>query len=143
MLERLWALELDSGSRLLRLETLERLGGAERIVRTHLDEAMDELSEEDKELAARVLRQLVTPSGTKIAHLASDLAALENVPPEPLARVLETLAAERILRPVAPPPGEIEPRYEIFHDVLAPAVLDWRARYVRVREQEKLEQARA
>ena len=48
---------------------------------------------------------LVTPSGTKIAHLASDLAALENVPPEPLARVLETLAAERILRPVAPPPG--------------------------------------
>ena len=29
---------------------------------------------------------------------------------------------------VAPAPGRSEIRYEIFHDVLAPAVLDWRAR---------------
>jgi WD40 repeat protein len=141
VLERLWAEELDAGSRVLRFETLERLGGAERIVRTHLDAAMDELTEEDKELAAGAFRQLVTPSGAKIAHLGSDLAALENAPPEPLARVLETLATARLLRPVAPPPGETEPRYEIFHDVLGPAVLDWRARYVRAQEQEKLEEA--
>ena len=143
VLERLWTEELAAGSRVLRFETLERLGGAERIVRTHLDAAMNELTEEDKELAAGAFRQLVTPSGAKIAHLGSDLAALENAPPGPLARVLETLAAARLLRPVAPPPGETEPRYEIFHDVLGPAVLDWRARYVRAREQEKLDSSSA
>src|SRR5262249_53412129 len=37
----------------------------------------------------------------------------------------------RILRPITPPidqPGEM--RYEIFHDVLAPAILNWRVKYV-------------
>ena len=41
--------------------------------------------------------------------------------------MLEELAAARILRPVDPAPGETSPRFEIFHDVLAPAILDWRA----------------
>jgi WD40 repeat protein len=140
VLERLWDEELGAGSHLLRLRTLEHLGGAERIVRTHLDKAMDELSAEDEDVAARVFRQLVTPSGTKIAHLPSDLAALENVESAQLGRVLETLAAARILRPVSPPPGVAEPRFEIFHDVLAPAVLDWRARYVRTQEHAELEE---
>lgn len=47
----------------------------------------------------------------------------------------------RLLRPVAPPSDQpTEPRYEIFHDVLAPAVLDWRTRYVQ--EQERAERQR-
>jgi hypothetical protein len=44
--------------------------------------------------------------------------------------VLEQLSDSRILRPVPPPMGSNEPRYEIFHDVMAPAVLDWRRHYV-------------
>lgn len=133
VLERLWNEEVGSGSQALRLETLERLGGAERIVRTHLDDAMASLADEEKEIAARAFRQLVTPSGTKIAHLPSDLAALEDAPQDRLAVVLERLAAARIVRPIAPPLGQTDPRYEIFHDVLAPAVLDWRARYLQER----------
>ncbi len=35
----------------------------------------------------------------------------------------------RILRPLRPPSGEEGTRYEIFHDVLAEAILDWRKRY--------------
>jgi dipeptidyl aminopeptidase/acylaminoacyl peptidase len=139
VLERLWSEEIGSGSRTLRLETLERLGGAERIVRTHLDGALASLADEDKDLAARAFRQLVTPSGTKIAHLPSDLAALEDAPRDRLAEVLEQLAAARILRPIAPPPGQSEPRYEIFHDVLASAILDWRARYLQERAAEARE----
>ncbi len=133
VLERLWDEEVGSGSRTLQRATLERLGGGERIVRTHLDAAMASLSENEKSLAARAFRQLVTPSGTKIAHLPSDLAALEDVARERLAPVLDKLAAERILRTIAPPPGQEEPRYEIFHDVLAAAILDWRGRYLRER----------
>ena len=133
VLERLWTEERRRASRVLRLETLERLGGAERIVRTHLDAAW-RLPREDKELAARVIPAAGDALGAKIAHLGSDLAALENAPAVQVAHVLERLAGGAILRPVAPPPGETEPRYEIFHDVLGPAVLDWRARWLQGRE---------
>ena len=47
--------------------------------------------------------------------------------------MLDKLAASRelVLRTVPPPLGSDEPpRYEIFHDVMVPAVIDWRRRYV-------------
>ena len=73
----------------------------------------------------------MTPSGTKIVHTVPDLAEYAEVPESELAPVLEALAAARILRPVDPAPGETTPRFEIFHDVLAPAILDWRAAHER------------
>jgi WD40 repeat protein len=145
VMTRLWAAEIEHGSRVLRRSTLAELGGAERIVRTHLDSVMTELTERQQELAASVFRHLVTPSGMKIAHTAEDLADYAGVPDTAvLTDVLERLAAgsERVLRPVPPPmdqPGP--PRYEIFHDVMAPAVLDWRRRYVSERQREQAERA--
>ena len=70
------------------------------------------------------MRYLVTPSGTKIALRVPDLVAYTGVRAERLERVLAALAGEaRILRPVG------DGAYEIYHDVLAAAVLDWRRRY--------------
>ena len=43
VMSRLWTEEKEQGSRVLRYETLRRLGGAERIVRRHLDDAMEGL----------------------------------------------------------------------------------------------------
>ena len=141
VLQRLWDEEVATGSTRLRRATLERLGGAERIVRSHLDRAMDALPADEQLLAARAFHQLVTPSRTKIAHLPSDLAALEHVPRDALEDVLGKLAAVRILRPIAAPPGQPrESRYEVFHDVLAPAILDWRARFEQVRAHRKQQQ---
>jgi hypothetical protein len=130
VLSRLWDEERRAGSRQLRLETLERLGGAERIVRTHLDDALNALSADEQELAASVFRYLVTPSGTKIAHRVDDLAEYAGAPPAAVASVLGKLAAgsTRVVRPAG------EDAYEIYHDVLAGAVLDWRARYLHDRE---------
>src|SRR5207253_2192500 len=111
-----------------RLATLERLGGAEHIVRTHLDAVLAGFSRRDRKIAARVFRYLVTPSGTKIAHRPEDLSAYTGVPLERLIPVLTGLAGDaRILRPVA------NGAYEIYHDVLAAAVLDWRRRYEEAR----------
>ena len=49
-----------------------------------------------------------------------------------MASLLAFLAREdkRIVRHVPPPAGKSQPadRYEIFHDVLAPAIVDWRRR---------------
>lgn len=133
VITRIWREELGSGSRILRAETLARCGGAERIVRTRLDEAMGALPATERDVAARVFQYLVTRSGTKIAHTPSDLADFSGLPEAAVAPVVEHMAAGkvRVLRPVPPPPGQVgDSRYEIFHDVLGPAVLDWRARYV-------------
>lgn len=128
VLARIWYEERAAGSLVLRLETLERLGGAEHIVRTHLDAVLDKFSSKDRKVAALAFRYLVTPSGTKIAHRSIDLAAYTAVPVDTLERVLAALAGEaRILRPVA------DRAYEIYHDVLATAVLDWRQRYAESR----------
>ena len=132
VLTRLWAREAEEGSRRLRVSTLEALGGPERIVRTHLDEALDGLPPEQQEVAAAVFHYLVTPSGSKIGHSAVDLANYTRFSEQRVRAVLAALAAAdaRIVRALPAPPGlDEEPRYEIFHDVLAPAILGWRAQW--------------
>jgi WD40 repeat protein len=132
VLTRLWNEERAEGSHLLRLRTLSRLGGAERIIRTHLDRVIEKLSDSERDVAAQLFRFLVTPSGSKIAHTTHDLISYAEMPVERVEPVLKMLSSTdvRILRPIAPPPGQEDgARYEIFHDVLAQAVLDWRTRY--------------
>jgi WD40 repeat protein len=127
VLERLWEVETARGSRRLRAGTLNELGGAAQIVEDHLDRAMAALSEEQKDAAAAMYNHLVTPSGTKIAHRAGDLAGYAAVDEDETQRVLNRLVQERIVR--ASENGAGGARYEIFHDVLADAVLAWRARH--------------
>ena len=67
-MSRLWEAEVDTGSHVLRASTLVELGGAEEIVRAHLDRALDPLTVEQKDIAAAIFNHLVTPSGAKIAH---------------------------------------------------------------------------
>jgi WD40 repeat protein len=129
---RIWNEELAEGSRVLRASTLEHCGGAETIVRTRLDEALASLSPEEQDVAAAVFHFLVTRSGAKVAHTAADLASYTELPEPQVTHVVEDMAGGdiRILRPVPPPPGsDGATRYEIFHDVIGPAILDWRARH--------------
>ena len=123
VLERLWQTERAVGSRLLRLDTLQALGGAGTIVRDHLLRALDELSPAEQDVAANMFEHLVTPSGTKIAHRAPDLAQYADVPEESLRSVLSTLTRDRIVHSV-----DGTDRYEIFHDVLAEPISAWRLR---------------
>jgi WD40 repeat protein len=145
VMTRLWDKEAQQGSPLLRRATLVNLGGARQIVRTHLDAVMSELSEQEQDIAARIFKYLVTPSGTKYSYNAVDLAGHAQVADSAQVRaVLEKLAASRelVLRAVPPPLDVPEsPRYEIFHDVMVPAVLDWRRRYDAERERIASEQA--
>ena len=146
VMTRLWEEERRAGSDSLHLTTLARLGGAGQIVKTHLDAGMRELSSPEQDIAAQAFRYLVTPTGTKIAHRVADLVEYAGVPEARLTPVLEKLTGSgfRILRAVAPS------RYEIYHDVLAPAVMDWRRRYaedqaretIRREESERREQER-
>ena len=127
VLERLWDVETSRGSNWLRLDTLRELGGAAHIVEDHLERAMAELSPEEKDAAAAMYNHLVTPSGTKIAHRAGDLAGYASIGEAETQHVLQRLVEERIVR--AAEDGAEGPRYEIFHDVLAEAVLAWRTEH--------------
>jgi len=123
VMERVWNEEQDRGSSVLRASTLAELGGAASVVREHLARALGVLDPKEQEAAARMFEHLVTPSGTKIAHRATDLAEFARLRPAAAVPVLNALGRERILRPLDETDGD---RYEIFHDVLADAILDWR-----------------
>ncbi|MGP1385931.1 MAG: nSTAND1 domain-containing NTPase [Thainema sp.] len=103
-----------------------------RIVREHVTTTMDALSQPEKDIAARSFQYLVTPSGTKYAYSATDLANLMGRNPESVIALLMKLAQnKRIIRPVGP--SQEQPnvqRYEIFHDFLAQAILGWRRNYL-------------
>ncbi len=141
----LWRYERARGSTMLRAATLDELGGAEAIVQNHLDSTVAALTPEERATCAQMFQYLVTPSGTKIAYTAEDLAGLVECPADEIELVLARLSGSgmRILSPVAPPtdrPGPV--RYEIYHDSLAQAILDWRRRYVAEREKAEVERER-
>jgi WD40 repeat protein len=131
VMQRVWEEERDAGSPLLRVQTLERLGGAQHVVEEHLEGAMAALTMDQKDVAARLFNHLVTPSGTKIAHGASDLADFGGVSVAELDPMLDALGDRRILRSLEEGEGK---RYEIFHDVLAQPVLAWRTEHEADRE---------
>lgn len=142
VMTRLWQEEAAAGSRTLRAATLRRLGGADRIVATHLDAALNALTDADRDAAAKIFQYLVTPSGTKIALGVDDLAGYAHMAPADLRPLMVKLSSgeNRILSPVAPAPDQPAGEwYQIFHDVLAAAVLEWRSRYVKVEEQRQAE----
>lgn len=134
---RLWLEERARGSTTLQAATLRGLGGAAAIVGRHLDEAMARLDDGSREVAAGIFDRLVTPTGAKIA---CSLPALAGWAGPALAadvpRVVGRLCTERILRATDAGDAHETDSYEVFHDVLAPAILDWRARWLAAREQQ-------
>ncbi len=133
---RLWDAERSAGSRVLRLETLNRLGGAEQIVRDHVEEALTGLTAEEKDLAARMLDHLVTPSGAKIAHEVVDLAELRRRT-RGRRRPCPCQARKRAHPPLRLRQRTARAGYEIYHDVLAEPVLAWKAGHETQRERER------
>jgi hypothetical protein len=133
VMERLWEKARDGGHA-LRLETYEGLGRAPQIARGHLTEIMAALSESERDVAVHSLKYLVTPSGTKIALTASDVAKWAGLTDDGVEPVLAALSTHeaRILRTVDGPrhdPGRR--RYEIYHDLLGEAILTWSGEYDR------------
>jgi len=110
VMERLWDEEMATGSSELRLGTLTRLGGADRIVRTHLDEAMSKLPATQRDRAADLFRPVhektngvdgwvsLEVSPVLAYDTASTLAAarmLPSPPPTTMASISPRLARMR------------------------------------------------
>ena len=127
VLERLWETERAAGSSVLRRDALRQLGGAALVVEEHVERSLAGLDPTERHGASVLFGYLVTPSGTKIAHRVDDLSTYSGLPMVATSALVGALVHERILRPAD------GGRVEIYHDVLASAVADWR------REQEAAE----
>ena len=129
IMKRLWGTELASGSRKLRARTLvKKLGGTREIIRTHVDQVLGDLSEEERDVALDIFRYLVTPSGTKNALTASELAGYSSHSIDKINVLLRQLVGsdDRILTTIPPPSGQTDGmRYVISHDLLVPIIQDW------------------
>lgn len=141
VMARLWQTERRAGSRLLRLSTLmdeDKLGGARRIVHSHLDEVMQAMGERQREVCASFFDRLVTPGGEKVPCNVGDLQAWAGALKDEVESTLQCLSRGRILRTVPPDPRTPQQeRYEIFHEVFAPAMLDWHRTYHERRTRER------
>ncbi|MBK9231095.1 MAG: AAA family ATPase [Anaerolineae bacterium] len=135
VLTRLWDEERANRSAALRMATLDSLGGAETIVRNYLDDTLAALDPADQALAASFFDRLVTPSGTKIALSLDEIAQYAGGDRVTVEDLLNRLQDRRLLRGVQSPGGVTQ--YEIFHDVLGQAMLDWQARYRQAQEETK------
>jgi len=137
VMTRLWAEEQAAGSRTLRLDTLNRLQGAREIVRGHLEDVMAGLDATSQAVCASFFDRLVTPTGSKVACSAESLERWAGELAPHVPSVLDVLSHSRILRTVAAAPDKpYATSYEIYHDVLAPAILDWRHRWVEAQARE-------
>jgi WD40 repeat protein len=139
VMQRVWDEETAAESRTLRASTLVRLGGAQRVAREHVGRALATLNGREQEIAARIFDHLITPSGSKVAHVEPDLARYAGVDDTTLRPVLYALTRERILRNVAGTGGRTG--FEIYHDLLADPILAWTSEHeaARLVEHERAE----
>lgn len=132
---RLWEDEKTQTEKCLTLDTLEnKLNGVEDVVKTHLDKVMNSFNIVDKKLISEFIHFTVTRSGAKIASTATGLADWANLPErqEDIDRILRTLSSgdKMIYKPVQNLNDPETKYYEVSHDALAPAILNWRTRYL-------------
>ncbi len=125
VMSRLWTEEVKTQT--LKVETLNRLKGVLAIAERHLSDEMSGLTFREKIAAAILFQKLVTPSGTKILYPKKDLIQGSGWLRSAKESVLTKLSGGgRILEPIEAG----EPRYQIYHDQLGPAILGWRQQFV-------------
>jgi len=140
VMSRWWEHDISKGSPKLLADTLNELGGVKTIVERYVEDTMDKLTPEHKELAAEAFRFMVTPTGRKIAQTVSELGGStyvgEKVSRAMLEDLLDKLHKARLLTSVPPPRGSQpdERAYEFAHDVVAMAAFDWRKEFRQTQE---------
>jgi WD40 repeat protein len=120
----IWESEARQRSRVLRLDTLSRLP-VSTIVDAKLAGALHGLKRRERDVATDLFDHLVTASGGKVAEPVADLAARTGHSESEVGTVLGKLADARIVRAVAARSDRDQQRYrryEIFHDMLTPAI---------------------
>ncbi len=111
-------------------------GDAQRILRDFCEEKLSKpyLSSKEQDLAARAFGFLVTKQGAKMAYELSSLADHMDERIPALKQTLEKLSADeaKILRKSRGPDRSYW--FELYHDMYATIVDDWKIRYLKVKK---------
>ena len=130
VMRKLWASARAVGASTLGLGSLKEMGGARKIVSSHVETILGLLTGAQRGVLSKILYHLITPSGAKIAHTADDLSTYTGLSSAKISDVLTRLGEgdARLFRPVAAPDDRETVRFEIYHDVLGSVLLDWQSR---------------
>jgi hypothetical protein len=138
----------------LRFETLLELAGIQarespnlavgKLAQNYVNDVLNEYSDEQKAICARVFEQMVLPSGSKVSVRSEDfynkLPADDQVFVRTLLETLSDKEARPLLRRVAS--SDNRAHFEIMHDALATPLLNWVEGWRRIeRERQTLAEA--
>jgi WD40 repeat protein len=152
---RVWAGDPSKPRMLRRSVLVNRLGGVQAVIDSHLNTTLAAaLTHRELPIAARIFRSLVNSHGDKVSLFSEEIArAVEPQVPRNMRRMLEswsaqTAAADPVWAPALTVLRKLEvvkllrripgDRYELFHQVLAPSVLAWRRRFEQQHERRML-----
>lgn len=120
--------------------SIESGGDAQRAVVSFCEEKLSRplLSRNEQDIVARAFSFLVTKQGAKMAYELSSLADHMQERVRPLKTALEKLSQEgaKILRESRGPDRSYW--FELYHDMYAPIVEDWKTRYLEQRRRRHL-----
>jgi len=135
VMTKLWDRERELKGNILRVATLDALGGAARIYEQYFGSILDKkLDKRERRLAGILFSHLVTPTGRKVMSSDKELVSYPDVKRRvKLAQtVLQKLEEARILATVPPPAEALPPDggvseiyFQFAHDVLARAARQW------------------
>lgn len=100
-------------------------------LRGDIDAAMERLSPALRVRWAGMMLFLVSTDGRRLAQSPTELGMLTGLAADQVKPVLEVLTEAGILRHAyGDASGQGEPRYEVVHDAMAGALLEWHSQYV-------------
>jgi WD40 repeat protein len=122
-LERLWLKAVGRGEPVFKHEDYDRFGGLGGAIAERAEEVYEdlpkhpELGPDSQQLAERIIRELITPDGTRRPRPRADLEAATGTPGHARA-VIDHLVGERLLTIRSDADNLAEARVDLAHEVL-------------------------
>jgi hypothetical protein len=112
-----------------------------QVAQEYVDSILKSFSVEEKNVCALIFERMVLPSGQKVAVKLADLKPFlpeaQKGLVEPILTRLSESSVARLIRKVAPAPGEVTAHFQIVHDAMAVPILSWVEEWRQAKKAEK------
>jgi hypothetical protein len=99
------------------------------VAQSYVDSILKPFNAEQKSVCGLIFERMVLPSGQKVAVKLADVEQFlpdkQKGKAEPILIQLSESPRARLIRKVAPGPGEVDPHFQIVHDAMAVPILNW------------------
>lgn len=113
----------DGARTIIGLEDYKKLGRSSKILAEYVDLVLGEFNKEEQDIAKKLLKELVTSVGTKVAHTAQHIqSGLYQYDSSRITDVLKTLIKNRLVRPLE---RDSQHLVELSHEYLIEKIKYW------------------